>query len=270
MLSGRFGGVTNTIRRVLVLVPFPMTPDQLGLRAAQADAAGMPPGVELDYRPVRAAPSGYVSHHDYVLADVGLLEAGLSAQEDGYDAVCVDTVSDSGVSALRSMLDIPVVAAGKTMYAVALMLGRSFGVLAMWKRWFGLYERSLRELRLESRCAGLRAIDVHPDNRNLLTGKEDLLPLLHNAALQLVDEDGADVICLGSTTMHEAHGYLQERLPVPVINPGPLSYLVAEAVTALGLTHSRAAYPQPLVPKRATISAMLDAAASVEDDEVAT
>ena len=256
---------TPTPRRILVLVPFPMTPDQVALRSAQADVADLPPDVELDYRPVKAAPSGYVSQHDYVLADIGLLEAGLSAQDDGYDAVCVDTVSDSGVSALRSMLDIPVVAAGKTMYAVALMLGRSFGVLAMWKRWFGLYRRSLRELGLESRCAGIRAIDVHPDNRNLLGGKEDeVLPLLLEAGRALVEEDGADVICLGSTTMHEAHAYLRDRLPVPVINPGPLSYLAAEAVTALDLAHSRAAYPEPLVPKPDTIRAMLDAAEAHE------
>lgn len=136
----------------------------------------------------------------------------------------------------------------------------------MWKRWFGLYERSLRELGIESRCAGMRAIDVHPDNRNLLGGKDDVLPLLHEAALQLIEEDGADVICLGSTTMHEAHGYLQDRLPVPVINPGPLSYLAAEAVTALGLTHSRAAYPQPLAPKPGMLHAMLDAGAAHEAD----
>jgi allantoin racemase len=64
--------------------------------------------------------------------------------------------------------------------------------------------------------------------------------------------------------MHQAHGYLQERLPVPVLNPGPLSYLAAEAMLALGLTHSRSAYPQPLVPKLEMISAMLAAAADFE------
>ena len=31
-----------------------------------------------------------------------------------------------------------------------------------------------------------------------------------------LEEDGADVICLGSTTMHQAAAYLAERLPVPV------------------------------------------------------
>lgn len=247
-----------------MLVPFPMRPEQLARRAAQAEAASMPPGVELDYRPVKAAPSNYVSHHDYVLADLSLLEAGLTAQDDGYDAVCVDTVSDSGVAALRSVLDIPVVAAGKTQFIVAMMLGRRFGVLTMWKRWFELYERILRELGLESFCAGMRSIDVPPDNRNLLGDKDDVLPLLHEAASQLVNEDGADVICLGSTTMHEAHTYLQERMSVPVLNPGPMSYLVAETLTALNLSHSRQAYPAPLVPKPEMIRAMLDAAAASE------
>lgn len=248
-----------------MLVPFPMTGDQLALREAQADEIELPADVQLTYSPVLAAPSGYVSHHDYVLADISLLEAGLTAEDDGFDAVCVDTVSDSGVAALRSMLDIPVVAAGKSMFIVALTLGRKFRVLAMWKRWFGLYERTLKDLGLEDRCAGLRAIDVHPDSRNLLTGKEDVLPLLYEAAVQLVEEDGADVICLGSTTMHEAHGYLAERLAVPIINPGPLSYLVAEALIALRLTQSRNAYPRPLKPKPEMIRAMLVAAADTEE-----
>ncbi len=257
--------MTDAPYRVLVLVPFPMTPDQLAKRAEQQDEVHLPPSIELHYRSTRAAPSGYVSAHDYVLADITLLEAGMRAEEEGYDAVCIDTVSDSGVAALRSLLDIPVIAPGRAMFMTALMLGRRFGVLAMWERWFGLYERTLRELAMEDRCAGMRSIDTHPDSKNLLQGKEEeVLPRLHEVALELIDEDGADVICLGSTTMHQAHGYLRERLPVPILNPGPLSYLTANTMLALGLTHSRKAYPQPLVPKPEMISAMLAAAAEAE------
>jgi len=252
------------MRKVLVLVPFPMTPEQLDLRRAQAEAAELPPDLHLDYRPVLAAPSSYVSHHDYVLADMSLFEAGLDAQADGYDAVCIDTVSDSGVAALRSMLDIPVVAAGRSMFLTALMLGRRFGIVTMWEDWFGLYERTLKDMQLVDRCAGMRAAGVKPDNRNLLGGKDEVLPLLLDAATKLVDVDGADVILLGSTTMHEAHGYLAEHLAVPVINGGPLSYQIAEALTALGLTHSRRAYPKPHVAKSGMIKAMMRAAAEAD------
>jgi len=253
------------VLRVLVLVPFPMSAEQLANRQDQRDEAHLPAGIELEYRTTKAAPSNYVSAMDYVIADVGLLEAGLDAEMDGYDAVCIDTVSDSGVAALRSILDIPVIAPGRTMFLTALMLGRRFGVLSMWERWFGLYERTLRDLGIEDRCAGIRSIDTQPDSRNLFSGKEDdILPGLHEAALRLVEDDGADVICLGSTTMHQAHGYLQERLPVPVLNPGPLSYLTAETTLALGLTQSRKAYPRPLVPKTEMIAEMLLAAARSE------
>ena len=34
------------------------------------------------------------------------------------------------------------------------------------------------------------------------------------------------------------HGYLQKRLPVPIINPGPLSYKIAEAALAFELAAS--------------------------------
>jgi len=251
--------------KVLVLVPFPMTDDQLAKREEQSHEVELPERVELHYRTTRAAPSNYVSAMDYVLADVTLLEAGMHAADQGYDAVCIDTISDSGAAALRSVLDIPVIGPGRTMFMTALMLGRRFGVLSMWERWFGLYERTLRELDIEDRCAGIRSIDAQPDSKNLFTGKEDdLLPRLHDTARLLIDEDGADVICLGSTTMHQAHQYLQERLEIPILNPGPLSYLTAEATLALGLTHSRMAYPDPLVPKKEMISEMLDAAARVD------
>jgi Asp/Glu/hydantoin racemase len=250
--------------KILVLAPFPLTTDQLALRANQLQAAPLPEGIEVDFRPTKAAPANYVSHHDYLLADLALFEAGLEAQADGYDAVCIDTVSDSGVSALRSMLDIPVVGPGRTMYAIASILGRRFGIVTMWKQWFPLYERVLADIGLADRLAGIRSIDVIPDNRTLLAGKDHALPLLLEAAQALVEEDGADVICLGSTTMHESHQYLQERLAVPVINPGPLSYFVAEALVALGLTQSRRTYPAPLTPKPEVLHAMLDAATAAE------
>jgi allantoin racemase len=162
------------------------------------------------------------------------------------------------------MLDIPVVGAGRSMYALASVLGHKFGIVTMWKQWFPLYERVLTDMGLTSRCAGIRSIEVTPDNRTLLAGKDHALPLLVEAAESLVNDADADVICLGSTTMHEAHAHLQEHLSVPVINPGPLSYFIADSMVALGLSHSRSTYPRPQVPKPDVLEAMLDAAALAE------
>jgi allantoin racemase len=230
-------------------------------RAAQLESVALGPDIAFHFRPVRAGPANYTSDHDSALADLSILDAGKRAEAEGYDAVCIDTMSDSGLAALRSVLDIPVIGPGRAAMLTALMLGERFSILIMWDRWRHLYKKPILELGLTWRCASIRAIGVEPSNQSLLAGKEDeVFPLLLAAARRCIDEDGADVILLGSTTMHQAHAYLRDRLPVPVINPGPLSYKLAEAALALGLSHSRKAHARPTTPRLDMIDAMLDAA----------
>lgn len=250
--------------RVLVIVPFPMDADNLDKRKAQLRSVKLGEGIDFEFRPVRIAPANYVSQQDSVLADIGILEAGFAAQEEGFDAVCIDTVSDSGMSALRSVLDIPVIGAGRHAMLAALMLGEKFSILAMWDRWRHLYTKTLAELGLAHKCASLRSAGLQPNNQSLLAGKEDeFFPALHQAAMRCIEEDGADVIILGSTTMHEAHAWLAERLPVPIINPGPLTYRLADTAIKLRLAHSRVAYPAPRQPATDRLRAMGDAASAL-------
>ena len=224
------------------------------------------PLYDFHFRPVKAAPANYVSHHDSVLADMSILTAGLKAQEEGYDAVCIDTMSDSGMAALRSVLDIPVVSPGKASMLFALNLGSKFSVLAQWPPAIIRYKNAVQEYGLSAHCASVRSFDTPPDFENLMEGKEEtVFPRMLEVCMQCVEEDGADVICLGSTSMHQAAHYLAERLPVPLINPGPLTYKLVENLLALGLTHSRTAHPKPLVQKDGMIHAMMQAAAAHEE-----
>jgi len=249
------------MKKVLVVVPFPMSAENRDQRRAQLKAVELGPGIGFDFESVRVAPRNYISAADMALADLGVLEAGLDAETRGYDAVCVDTMSDSGVAALRSELAIPVIGPGRASMLMAMMLGNRFSIVAMWPHWRHLYEKTLKELGFERHCASIRSIDVAPDNQALLAGKEDeIFPLLADCARKCIDEDRAEVILLGSTTMHQAHGYLAERLEVPVINPGPLTYKLAEAVLGLGLSHSRKAWPPSPAPRPEMIRAMGDAA----------
>ena len=246
------------MKKVLVIVPFPMTEDNRALRRAQVDGVDLGPDIRFDFRSTRAAPKNYVSNSDMALAEIGMLEAGLKAESEGYDAVCIDTMSDSGVAALRSELSIPVIGPGRVAMLTAMMLGNRFSIVTMWDRWRHLYEKTLNDLGLAHACTSIRSLDVVPDNQRLLSGKEgDIFPVLADLARKCFEEDRADVIILGSTTMHQAHAYLAETLPVPVINPGPLSYALAAQLLGLGLTQSRAAYPVSPVPRHAMIHAML-------------
>lgn len=250
------------MKRVLVIVPFPMNSQNLALREAQLGAAEFASDIAFEFRPVAAGPVNYSSHHDFVLADLSILAAGMHAERDGFDAVCVDTMSDSGVAALRSVLDIPVFGPGKAAMLTALMLGDKFSIITMASRWKPLYKKALDELGMHNKCASVRSIEIPPDNQGLLSGKEDqVFPLLADAARAAIETDGAEVIILGSTTMHQAHEFLARTLPVPVINPGALVCKLAEAMLGLGLTHSRKGYAKPMHPRLDMIAAMIAAGA---------
>lgn len=252
--------------RILVLVPFALAEDDIAKRREQTSEVELRPGVTFDFRPVAAGPSSFVSPHDWALMDIALFEAGLSAEQDGYDAVLIDTVSDSGADALRSMLDIPVLAPGRASLLFALSLGRRFGILAQWEPALARYRKVIDEWGLAAHCAGVEHFDTPPDFAALIGDKVDTtLPKMEAACRRLIVR-GADVICLGSTTMHQAHHHLSEVLDVPVINPGPLSYKLMESLLALGLTHSRRAYPRPHLPKPEMIHAMQHAAAKQQQD----
>ena len=247
--------------RILVIVPFALDAEGIARRQAQLTAVDLDPATTFEFRPVKAGPRSFMSPHDFALMDVAIFEAGLSAQEDGFDAVCIDTMSDSGMAALRSVLDIPVVSPGRASMLFALTLGARFSVLAQWEPALYRYRKAIREYGLAEQCASVRSFDIPPDFDELLGGKRDTaFPKMLETCTACIEQDGAEVICLGSTTMHEAAAWLAERLPVPVINPGPLTYKLVESMLALGLTHSRAAYPAPLDPQPDLLHAMMDGA----------
>lgn len=233
-------------KRVKMIFPVPMSEATRPMVESQLPPEFRRSDIDISFVGAGSTITLADSYYDMAIMELAVIQAGIQAQEDGFDAVCINTVSDSGLAALRSRLSIPVLSPGQSAFHVASMLGHKFSILTMWERWFPLYRKTLKEYGLESRVASIRAIEVRPDTVELLSGKEDIVfARLEETALKAIREDGADVIVLGSTTMHQSHAYLASRLPVPVLNPGVIAYKLCEMFLDLGLTHSKKAYPSP-------------------------
>jgi Asp/Glu/hydantoin racemase len=232
--------------RIKFIVPFPFDEAGIAARAAQIPRELLGPDTEIECVPVRQSATLVDCYYEALIFDMYITEAGLRAEEEGYDAVIMDTVSDSGLYALRSRLSIPVIGPGLVSYAVATMLGKRFSIVTMWDKWRHLYEKNLDTYHLWDKCASIRAVNIPPDVEALFAGKEEeMFVKLTLEAQRAIDEDGADVILLGSTTMHQAGDYMSEHLPAPVINPGPVAIKLTESLVELGLTHSKVAFPSP-------------------------
>lgn len=233
-------------RRIRMIVPVPVPEAALAGFASQIPAHLVRPDISVEFTCAARGGATLDSPYEGAIADAFCLEAGARAEAEGFDAVCINSMSDSGVTALRSRLSIPVVGTAQATYLVACQLGRRFSIISMWDRWRWLYEKVLGEQGLEDRLASIRSIGVRPDTAELLAGKEDsVFPLLLEAAQAAIEQDGADLLILGSTTMHQSHAFLAERLSVPVLNPGLVAFKSCEMLLDLGLAHSKRRYPGP-------------------------
>jgi allantoin racemase len=234
--------------RIKVIVPIPMDAAGVANRASQLPSHVIASGFRPEFAAVGWGAALGDSYHDMLLMDWTVFQAGIGAEQEGYSAVVIDTVSDSGLRALRSRLRIPVLGPGECAFHMAMTLGKKFTVLTMWDEWFPLYEKTLTEYGFWPRVASLRSIRTRPDVTELLAGKEEVIfEKLKAEAIAAMEKDGADVIVLGSTTMHQSAAWLADQLPIPVINPGLVAYKQAELLVQLGLSHSKKAFPSPEV-----------------------
>ena len=246
--------------QIKVIVPFPFAGEALARREAQLPPELRTPGVRYDFVPVKNSCLAADSYYELALLDAYVLEAGVSAEDEGYDAVVIETCSDSGLSALRSRLAIPVIGPGQLQQHVAMVLGRRFSILTMWKRSVSPGKLT-QEYGTRPWLASVRSADGELDVVNLLTGKEDVIERLVVEGRKAVEEDGADVILLGSTTLYQAVPRLREALGVPVIDPGPLAIKMAELLVSLGLSHSKRAYHAPQVIQDEKLHSLMAASA---------
>src|SRR3972149_3969503 len=158
-----------------------------------------------------------------------IAEAAFRAEEEGYDAVIMDTVSDSGLYAMRSRLNILAIGPGLISYAVATMLGKKFSIVTMWDKWRHLYEKNLDTYHLREKCASIRAVNMPPAVEAPFAGGRGALRREGGGDVREADRRGAEGDRRGRRRRHPARldddapgRRLHERPPaLPRHQPGP-------------------------------------------------
>ncbi|MEO3388591.1 aspartate/glutamate racemase family protein [Mesorhizobium sp. CAU 1741] len=211
--------------RILLLSPadLQLSLDQDGEGTFDADT-------QVVHRRVAYASCPPIGAHDWALADLAVLAAGQGAQDEGFDAVCLADFGDFGANALRSVLDIPVVTAGRASMLHALTLGSRFTVLAT-VRDRNRIGKLVHEYGLDHQCAGIIVMEQG----------QAMEPLLRQA----------EVLVMAPGTAGAAG-----ETRVPTVDPLTLTVKLAESFLGLGLTHSRVAYPAPQVSKADLLTAL--------------
>lgn len=188
-------------------------------------------------------PISIESYYDDYLAIPGLLEE-IRKDEDEFDAFINACWGDPGIDACREVTDKPVVGIAEGSMYVANMLGAKFSVATVLPRAKDLIEETVRKTGLESKCASVRCTDLSVVETE--EARDAAAQALLEASEAAIEEDGAEVICLGCAGMGKLDKELEKELPVPVIDSTGAAAVLAEGLVQLGKSTSKImTYKQP-------------------------
>ena len=202
-------------------------------------------GVEVEVRSLGDGPASIESAWEASLVVPALCEAVVRAQAEGLGAVIVGCFSDPGLDALRELTSVPVVGPGASALHLAAQLATRFTIISPLEGAPGRTHERLRALGLDGKLASVRGVNMPV--LDVARARDVVLDRLEEVGRAALRDDGADALVLGCMSMGflDVTDDLQKRLDVPVVNPVTASLKTAEAMLAMGVSHSKLAYPMP-------------------------
>jgi allantoin racemase len=194
------------------------------------------PDVEIEVVNIKDGPSSIETFYDEAFALPGILKT-VNEYKTRCDAIVINCFADPAVNGARELTDIPVVGPAEASMMIALMLGHKFGVISTFRNTGPWVELQTRNMGIEQRLAGAVGIDIPV--LELGSDLKKTARYLVDAARDLIESKGAEVIILGCTGMAPVARIVKEELEVPVIEPMATAFKVAELIVSLKLTHSK-------------------------------
>lgn len=153
------------------------------------------------------------------------------------DAIIVACFDDTGVDAVRCLVDVPVLGIGEAAYHAASMIATRFSVITTLSRSVAGLETNLMRYGLSRKCARVRATDIPV--LKLEEGDPCTLDRIRAEIATAIDQDRAEAIVLGCAGMADLMQRLSDEFGLPVIDGVASAVCMAEALVAAGLKTSK-------------------------------
>ena len=176
------------------------------------------------------------TYSESYLAAVSVIDRVL-AYDEPFDAVVMAGFGEHGREGLQEVVEQPVVEICEASAHVAMMIGRAYSVITTLQRSVPPIEDRLRTGGLADRCASVRATGM--STLEVDRDPQGAIRAVVAEARKAVEEDHAEVICLGCAGMAGLEDAITSELHVPVIDGVGAAVRLAEALVGLGLKTSK-------------------------------
>ena len=231
--------------RIHIVVP--ITSDQFNDQIEEEARSFLRSDIDLEVTHLQSGPASIESFYDEVLAGPSIIAEVVEAADSGADAIFIDCFGDPAVSAVRELVDVPVVGGFEPAVATALTLGERFSVVSVLENVVPMISGLATRMGVRDRMVSVEVVDTPVLE---LHDGDTLLKNLFEASCRAIETHGADVIVLGCTGMLGVAASLQTKLEaeyvrIPVVDPTGASLGLLLTLHSMGLKPSRKTYMPP-------------------------
>jgi allantoin racemase len=194
------------------------------------------PGTEIIGLTPRFGAESVEGNFESYLAAIAVMDRVMS-YEGPYDAVIQAGYGEHGREGLQELLEVPVVDITEAAASLAMLLGHKYSVVTTLDRTVPLIEDRLKLAGVYERCASVRASGMSV--LELEASPQRAIEAIVAQAIEAVNEDKAEVICLGCGGMAGLDQQIRGSAGVPVVDGVTAAVALAESLVRLGLTTSK-------------------------------
>jgi allantoin racemase len=155
-----------------------------------------------------------------------IIPAALKAESEGFHGFVIGCFYDPGIVELRELLQIPVTGVGEaTLQTAASLSAGKFSVLVGRKKWIPKMADNAQRYGVDYKIASWRTLELTVPE---MCNHHETFQALIREGRAAIEEDHAEVICLGCTGLVGQAQQLQQTLGVPVLDPVVIGLKMAE------------------------------------------
>ncbi len=173
-----------------------------------------------------------------------MIENGLKAEKQGFDAYVIGTTNDAGLFPSREVLKLPVIGITESAMHIACLMGRNFALITPNQKMIPHFEEMVVTYGLKDKLAGIeytefRIPELGKVFEDLMT-QERQLNQFKEGARKVIDAGAEVIIPIGGIAgLFLARSHLHEISGVPVVDTVSVAIKMAETMVKLNsITHA--------------------------------
>ncbi len=177
----------------------------------------------------KSGPESIEGYYDEVFCIPGLIEeVYINKEADAYIIACFD---DTGLEAVRTITNKPVLGIGDSAFHIASCLAGTFSVITTLEVSVPILKNNLLKRGFDRICVNVSSVNIPV--LDLEKESSDAVSIIENEIARSINDDKAEAIVLGCAGMADFADKLEQKFSIPIIEGVSASVILAEGLVRM-------------------------------------